>query len=88
LLVTTLHIRQRRAQVLYFSDFSWISYPHLNVGQTSENPIDCVPQTSVKPHWASPNPSLTPDCDRWINPLAQWLSLDRIFEAGLRSTRI
>jgi hypothetical protein len=68
LVITRLHIRQRRAHVLYFSYFSWISYAHLNVGQTSENPVDRMPQSPAKPRWASPNPILTPDCDRWIKP--------------------
>jgi hypothetical protein len=57
LLVNKLYIRQQRAQVLYFSDFSWISYGHLNVGQTFENLIDRMPQTPEKPRWASSNPS-------------------------------
>jgi hypothetical protein len=29
---------------------------HLNVGQTSEHPIDRL-KTLAKPHWVSPNPN-------------------------------
>jgi hypothetical protein len=38
-----------------FLIFFGISYAHLNVGQTSKNPVDHL-KTPTKPRWASPNP--------------------------------
>jgi hypothetical protein len=37
-----------------------ISYGHLNVGQTSDNPVDCL-KTLAKPYRFSPNPNAPSD---------------------------
>jgi hypothetical protein len=50
----------------FFFWFLWISYGHLNVSQTSDNPIDCL-KTPAKPHMVSPNPNVS--LDHTLDPI-------------------